>query len=131
MPSKTPRAADAVPMVVRVAHKAPSVIRVEGTIISRLRRPIRLGPSRSNSTCRALCDREGGGGATRALCSLREKFRWGVITHFARHPVTFLSYFLRLYLSIFHMLHDLSIITLSIFFTLSFLHRHEVEDKCT
>ena len=60
MPSKTPRAADAVPMVVRVAHKAPSVIRVEGTIISRLRRPIRLEPSGYHSAQRVLWYREGG-----------------------------------------------------------------------
>ena len=40
-------------MVVRVGHKAP-VVRVEGTIISRLRRPIRLEPSRYRSAQRAL-----------------------------------------------------------------------------
>ena len=47
-------------MVVRVGHKAPAV-RVEGTIISRLRRPIRLEPSRYRSAQRALWYREGGG----------------------------------------------------------------------
>ena len=46
-------------MVVRVVHQAPGV-RVEGTIISRLRRPIQAEPSRSHSACRALCDRKGG-----------------------------------------------------------------------
>ena len=40
-------------MVVRVGHKAP-VVRVEGTIISRLRRPIRLGPSRGKTARSAL-----------------------------------------------------------------------------
>jgi len=47
-------------MVVRVGHKAPAV-RVEGTIISRLRRPIRLKTSRYRSAQRALWYREGGG----------------------------------------------------------------------
>eukprot|EP00964_Phaeocystis_antarctica_P048630 scaffold28154_cov56-Phaeocystis_antarctica.AAC.2 len=43
----------------RVAHQVPT-FEIEGTIISRLRRPTRLEPSRSHSAHRALCDREGG-----------------------------------------------------------------------
>ena len=49
-------------MVVRVGHKAPAsgVFEIEGTIISRLRRPIRLKPSRYRSAQRAPWYREGG-----------------------------------------------------------------------
>eukprot|EP00964_Phaeocystis_antarctica_P049848 scaffold28872_cov55-Phaeocystis_antarctica.AAC.1 len=43
----------------RVAHQVPT-FEIGGTIISRLRWPIRLEPSRSHSAHRALCDREGG-----------------------------------------------------------------------
>ena len=42
-----------------MAHQAPA-FEIQGTIISRLRRPIRLEPSRSHSAHRALWDREGG-----------------------------------------------------------------------
>eukprot|EP00964_Phaeocystis_antarctica_P036973 scaffold21117_cov77-Phaeocystis_antarctica.AAC.1 len=43
----------------QIAHQAPA-FEIEGTIISRLRRPIRAEPSRSHSARRALCDHEGG-----------------------------------------------------------------------
>ena len=43
----------------RVTHQAPA-FEIEGTIISRLRRPIRLEPSRYRSAKRALWYREGG-----------------------------------------------------------------------
>ena len=43
----------------RVAHQAPA-FEIEGTIISRLRRPIRPEPSRYRSAQRALWYREGG-----------------------------------------------------------------------
>ena len=70
-------------MVVRVGHKAP-VVRGEGTIISRLRRPIRLEPTRADRAHRALCDREGGGWwhvRPHACCVYpREKVRRGIIT---------------------------------------------------
>jgi len=70
-------------MVVRVGHKAP-VVRVEGTIISRLRRPIRLGGwGRHGKTARSalyLTVKVAGGGTSVHACSVfpRRKVRLGI-----------------------------------------------------
>ena len=60
-----------------------------GTIISRLRRPIRLKPSRSHSARRALCDREGGGwgGTSVHACCVYPREKKGVIRAFSAHTL--------------------------------------------
>ena len=67
----------------QIAHQAPA-FEIEGTIISRLRRPIRAEPSWSHSARRALCDHEGGEYwhvRPRMICVERKYRHWDNIGH--------------------------------------------------